>query len=102
MREYFYKKYKHIVDNPKIGKELEKVWALAGTITTNEMMKLVTGKTLSPEALIKDYTDSIEGILQTAKQCIAATSKAKQKISVDAKVKKSELDKRIKARVSVV
>jgi Zn-dependent oligopeptidase len=55
-REYFYKKYGYIVDNPAIGKEMKQTWEWGASKTFNEAIKLATGKKLSSKALIKEIT----------------------------------------------
>ena len=65
-REYFYKKYGYIVDNPKVGKEMREVWKLASTKPFPEFVKLATGKKLSPNAYLKSVTMSVPKTLTTA------------------------------------
>jgi len=76
-RKYFYKKYEYIVDNPKIGKEMEKVWKLGSRKTFNEFMELITGQKLKPDAYLESVTASIPKILKTAKERIARLKKVK-------------------------
>jgi Zn-dependent oligopeptidase len=61
-RDYFYKKYGHIVDNKKVGLEMKKVWSLAHTKSFNELVKIATGQELSPKSYIKSINRSIEEI----------------------------------------
>lgn len=65
-REYFYKKYGYIVDNPKICQEMQKVWSQGASKTFAEFVKLATGKKLSPEPMIKNITRSLEASLKLA------------------------------------
>ncbi len=67
-REYFFKKYGYIVDNPKVGKEMAKVWKLAATKTFGEFVKLATGKKLSADAFIRSVTKSLPDIMKTAEK----------------------------------
>jgi hypothetical protein len=66
-REYFYKKYGYIVDNPNVGKEMREVWKYAALYTSREFIRMATGKPLGPDAYIKSVTKSIEQILSDAK-----------------------------------
>lgn len=77
-RKYFYKKYGYIVDNPKIGKEMEKVWKLGSLKTFNEFVVLITGKKLKPDAYLENATASISHVLKTAKEKIARLKKVKE------------------------
>lgn len=74
-REYFYNKYGYIVDNPAIGKEMQKVWALGGSKTFKEFVRLATGKNLSAAAYIKGVTRSKKAMLALAKDRIATLAK---------------------------
>ena len=69
-RDYFYKKYGHIVDNPSIGEEMSKVWALGSTKTFNDFVVLATGKKLSAEPMLKDMTASVKKVLQRGRERI--------------------------------
>lgn len=77
-REYFYKKYGYIVDNPLVGKEMAKVWALGAAKTFNEFVVIATGKKLSADAALKDMTASVAMIIKDRKQRIARLAKVKQ------------------------
>lgn len=74
-REYFYKKYGYIVDNPRVGKEMAKVWALGASKTFNEFVVLATGTKLSADAALKDMTASIKEIVNDRKSRIAKLKK---------------------------
>ncbi len=74
-RAYFFKKYGYIVDNPKIGKEMMKVWKLGSLHSTNAFMKLATGKPLSPAAYLAVITKPLEKILSDAKARIKKLEK---------------------------
>ncbi|USN87591.1 MAG: M2 family metallopeptidase [Candidatus Nomurabacteria bacterium] len=67
-REYFYKKYGYIVDNPEVGKEMKKVWQLGSSKSFTECVKLATGKKLSSQAFIKAVTMSPEREIAEAKK----------------------------------
>ncbi len=66
-RDYFFKKYGYIVDNPKIGKEMMKVWSLGSLLSTKEFVKKATGKNLSPDAYLKVITKPLAKIISDAK-----------------------------------
>ncbi len=69
-REYFYKKYGSIVDNPRVGKEVKKMWALSSSRTFPEFVRLATGKPLSAAAFIRSATRSPQAVIRLAKQRI--------------------------------
>ncbi len=76
-REYFFKKYGYIVDNPNVGKELRKMWAYGSALTFPECVKLATGKKLTPQPFLKAITSKTPTVLKKAKQKIARLSKLK-------------------------
>jgi hypothetical protein len=76
-REYFYKKYGYIVDNPQVGKELQKVWKLGSSKTFKEFVVLATGKNLSADAHLNEVTRSISATLSIAKKKISRLEKVK-------------------------
>lgn len=78
LREYFYKKYGYIVDNPRVGKEIKKVWKLGASRSSNEFIKIVTGKKISPDAYIRSVMMSNEEKVKLAKQRIARLEKVKR------------------------
>ena len=67
-REYFYKKYGYIVDNPQVGREMRKVWQLGASKDFKECVKIATGKKLSSTALIKEITLPADDIIKIAKK----------------------------------
>lgn len=77
-REYFYKKYGYIVDNPRVGKEMARVWALGAAKTFNEFVVIATGEKLSADAALKEMTASVTTIIKDRKQRIAHLAKVKQ------------------------
>ncbi|MFZ4500184.1 MAG: M3 family metallopeptidase [Minisyncoccia bacterium] len=88
-RDYFFKKYGYIVDNPHIGKEMKKVWSLGASKTFSELVKLATGKKLSATPYVQNVTRSIPSILKIAKERIETLSKKpvfKKPISLDASI----------------
>jgi len=82
-REYFFKKYGYIVDNPQVGKEMLKVWKLGMSKTFPEFIKLATGSKLSPKALIKGITQSKGEIIKNAKKKIEKLKTIKNKKTND-------------------
>lgn len=71
-REYFYKKYGYIVDNPKVGKEMKKVWALGSNGTYKKFLKIATGKNISASDYVNNITRGVERTLALGKKRIAA------------------------------
>lgn len=74
-REYFYKKFGYIVDNPKVGKEMTKMWSYGSIYSAKKLMKMATGKPLSADAFIKDVTRPLEEVLERAEQKIGRLKK---------------------------
>tara|TARA_B100000745_G_scaffold298646_1_gene247744 strand:+ start:7327 stop:9147 length:1821 start_codon:yes stop_codon:yes gene_type:complete len=91
-REYFYKKYGYIVDNPRVGEEMTAVWRLGAIKTFPEFVKIATGKKLSAKAFIKNAVASKASI----------TKKAKEKIDRLKKVPKHKGLVRLNAKIKVV
>ena len=77
-RKYFFKKYGYIVDNPKVGKEMEKVWKLGSLKTFNEFVKIITGEKLKPTAYLEHVTASIPQILKSAQEKVTRLKKVKE------------------------
>lgn len=69
-RDYFYKKYGHIVDNKAVGREMRAVWKYASAKPFPECVTLATGKKLSPDAYLRQITASTSTVLKTVKQRI--------------------------------
>jgi hypothetical protein len=77
------------VDNPNIGKEMQKVWALGGSKTFPEFVKLATGKKLSAASYIEGITRSVPGMLKLARERIKTLErkpKYTKPIDIDATV----------------
>jgi oligoendopeptidase F len=88
-REYFYKKYGYIVDNPKVGKEMTKVWKYASLYKPKVLVEMATGKKLAADAYIKEITRGIDEIVRTAKQRISRLEKVpvnKKPVRLNAKI----------------
>ena len=79
-REYFYNKYGYIVDNPKVGKEMAKVWALGSSKTFKEFVIIATGKKLSASPILQDMTASAASIIKRGKKRILRLQKVKSYI----------------------
>lgn len=73
-REYFFKKYGYIVDNPKIGREMKKVWKHASKYSTKKLVILATGKSLSPDAYLRNVTLPVDSLISLAKKKIKRLS----------------------------
>ncbi len=89
-REYFYKKYGYIVDNPKVGKELQKAWELGSARTFPEFVQMTTGKPLSANAFISSVTRSKTKIFEIAKKRILRQRKvplSKKNIEINASIR---------------
>ena len=89
-REYFYKKYGYIVDNPQIGKEMRKVWQLGASKDFKECVKMATGKKLSSSALIKEITLPADKVIKLAKnklQKMETIKKYTKPVNLKAKIK---------------
>ena len=88
-REYFYKKYGYIVDNPRVGKEMEKVWQYGARFSSKQFIKMATGKSLSPDAFIREVTGDFDGIIARAKAKIKRLEKVPMRnrpVRLDAKI----------------
>jgi oligoendopeptidase F len=76
-REYFYQKYGYIVDNPRVGKEMQKVWKIGARKTFKEFVKMATGKPLSAQPFIRDVTRSLPHRLKLGRERIARLAKVR-------------------------
>lgn len=88
-RDYFYKKYGYIVDNPNVGKEMTKVWRHGSLYTSGEFIKMATGRARSADTYIKNITRPLDEILKTAKQRISRLKKVpvnKKPVKLNAKI----------------
>ncbi len=74
-REYFFEKYGYIVDNPKVGKEMTKVWEFASLYASKKYIQLATGKKLSADAFLRDVTLSYDECIALARKRIARLEK---------------------------
>ena len=98
-REYFYKKYGHIVDNPHIGKEMRAVWRLGSSKTFGEFMRMITGKRLSADPYLRVVTAPLEKMKKTAKARIANLAKVR---SSAATKKRITMPVDLKANIAMV
>lgn len=67
-RAYFHTKYGHIVDNPRVGKEMSRVWKSGARYTYKEFVKRATGSSPSPKALLDEITMPADTVIATAKK----------------------------------
>jgi len=89
-REYFYRKYGYIVDNPKIYKEMSKVWCLGSSKTFQQLLKLATGRKLTPKPYLRSVTRSLESSLRLAKQRLVRMKRVpiyNKKVNLNAKIR---------------
>ena len=77
-RTYLRKKYGYIIDNPKIGEELTKVWQLGSSKTFREFVKLATGKDLSAEPYTKRISRGVSAVLHDAKKKVQRLESVKK------------------------
>ncbi len=88
-RDYFFKKYGYIVDNPNVGKEMTKVWKYGSLYTSGEFIKMATGRQRSADTYIKNITRPLDEILKIAKQRVARLEKvpvSKKPVKLNAKI----------------
>jgi oligoendopeptidase F len=76
-RDYFFKKYGYIVDNPKVGKELTKMWSYASLYPAKQLVKMATGKKLSADAFVKHITMPFEKALAEGRSRVERLKKVK-------------------------
>lgn len=89
-REYFYNKYGYIVDNPNVGKEMKKVWALGSSKTFAEFVTAATNKKLSANPYLREVTKGINASLVQAKKKLKRMETVRKhwgKIDLNAKIK---------------
>lgn len=76
-REYFYKKYGYIVDNPRVGKEMARVWKNGARYSFPEFVARATGAKLSTGAFLRDVTMSVSGLLKKMKKNMVRLARVK-------------------------
>jgi oligoendopeptidase F len=70
-REHFEESYGHLLDNPRIGPDLARVyWAPGGARPALELIEELTGKPLSADALVRQATRSVDEGIERAKRKI--------------------------------
>ena len=74
-REYFYKKYGYIVDNKNVGKEIRRIWSYASLYPAKKLVRMAMGKSISPNAFIKEVKLPIEKLIKRAKEKIRRLEK---------------------------
>lgn len=77
-RDYFYKKYGYIVDNPKVGEEMTEVWKLGAGKTFKEFVVLATGKKLSAQSFLQEATASVAKTIRISKERIKRLESVKE------------------------
>jgi oligoendopeptidase F len=88
-RDYFYKKYGYIVDNPRVGKEMNAVWKLGSLYTTKKFVTLATGKPPRADAYVRNVTRSLDEILKESQKRITRlrkVSRAKGPVKLNARI----------------
>ncbi len=73
-RDYFYKKYGSIVDNPAIGRELKMAWSWGALYDFKTAVIKATGQKFSPNALIKYFNRTPDEFIREAKRQMGASS----------------------------
>ncbi|MBU6426796.1 hypothetical protein KGQ27_00975 [Patescibacteria group bacterium] len=66
-RDYFFDRYGYIVDNPKVGEEMSKIWSYASLYSAKKLIKMATSKKLSPDSFIRHVTMPLDEVLALAK-----------------------------------
>ncbi|MES2225318.1 MAG: M3 family metallopeptidase [Patescibacteria group bacterium] len=78
-RDYFYKKYGRIVDNPKVGAEMREVWKFGSRYTFATFVKMATGSKLSADSFVKDVTMPASTKIRRAKKRVDDLQKIRPK-----------------------
>ena len=89
-REYFYKKYKYIVDNPKIGEEMMTLWNLGAKKSFKEFIIMATGEKLNASSYLNEITLPVSSIIRIAENRInrlKKISKYKDPVNLNASIK---------------
>lgn len=74
-REYFYNKYGYIVDNPKVGEEMTRVWKLGASKSFGDFVKIATKKDISADSHIRNVTRSTQKVISNARARIKKIQK---------------------------
>jgi Zn-dependent oligopeptidase len=89
-RNYFMKKYGHILDNPRVGPELaENYWQPGNSKTFLEFVEDLTGSPFSADATAELANKSVEQVVREAEVAMANEKNIKRangKIDLDAKI----------------
>ncbi|MDE2038100.1 MAG: hypothetical protein KGI69_02650 [Patescibacteria group bacterium] len=97
-RDHFFKRYGYIVDNPRVGKELARIWSYASLYPAKKLVRMATGAKLGPEAYIKGVTASREVVVARAKARIARLKRvplSKKPVDLDGHIVMMDGKKRI-------
>lgn len=76
-RDYFYKKYEYIVDNPKVGKEMAKVWKFGGRYSTKEFVRTAMNTEFNVQPYIDSITRTVPERITLAQERIARLAKVR-------------------------
>jgi oligoendopeptidase F len=89
-RQYFFEKYGYITDNPAIGPELENgYWKWGYSVPFFELVKRLTGKPFSADALVAYATRTTEAAIAQAHMLLDAAkarAQAQPKTTLDASI----------------
>ena len=78
-REYFLRKYGHIVDNPAIGPELaESYWQPGNAVLFLDYIKRLTGKPLNADALVHRASLSVEDSIKAERDSVRAMEEVEE------------------------
>lgn len=89
-RDYFYKKYGYIVDNPNVGKEMTQMWTYGSSESFSTCVELATGKKLSAKPYINSVTRSLANVKRIATkkiQRLESVTEYTKRINLDAHIK---------------
>lgn len=68
-REYFFKKYGHIIDNPNVGPELAAgYWAPGNSVSFMDLVEKVTGTPFSADAVVADANLTVDEAIDEARK----------------------------------
>jgi hypothetical protein len=89
-RDYFYKKYGHVVDNSQVGEEMRKVWELGSSKTFKEFVQIATGKLITADAWLEEATISADEVIKRVQGRVKRLQKVpelKRKIELNAMIR---------------
>ncbi len=89
-REYFYKKYGYIVDNPNVGREMAKVWKLGALKSFQEFVLIATGKKLGTKAFLDDILMPVQKVIKEAQvkiECLKHVKEYTKPVALNGNIK---------------